>query len=100
MKWNVVERDRSRVRLELFEGAGIYGRQYINLSGSIANGYKWYSGTTVMGHSGFSGTFKDESQDAAIETAIKQWDMRLQEIVDAFLNADLPVAVESLEEQQ
>lgn len=33
--------------------------------------------------------------DAAIETAIKQWKLRLQEIVDLFTDADIPESVEA-----
>lgn len=88
------------VRVELLSENGkpgcVYlGKHYINIEGSKAKGYRWYSGTEVLGCNGFEGKFKDVSQDAAIETAIKQWKLRLQEIVDLFTDADIPESVEA-----
>ncbi len=97
MKWHVVRRDRSQVRLELIDDARICGRPYISLAGSIANGYEWYSNAAVMGLGGFGGEFKDQSQDAAIETAIGQWKLRLREVVDVFLSSDFTESVEKLD---
>lgn len=94
MKWRIVRRDRSKVRVELFEEGIPRNTAYINIEGSKAKGYRWYSSTEILGHGVFDGKFKDVSQDAAIETAIKQWKMRLQEIVDLFTDADIPEPVE------
>jgi len=99
VRWRIVRKDRSVVRVELLSENGkpgcVYtGKHYINIEGSKAKGYRWYSGTEVLGCNGFEGKFKDVSQDAAIETAIKQWNLRLQEIVNSFYAAEVPESAE------
>lgn len=91
MKWRIVRRSRSFVRIELFGGDGLVGRQYIGIEGSISKGYRWYSGTNVLGYDGFEGNFKEVSQDVAIHRAVKLWKLRLQEIVNAFHDAEVPI---------
>lgn len=77
--------------MELFEKGRPYDVAYINIEGSKAKGYRWYSNTGILGHSEFNGTFKDVSQDAAIQTAIGRWKMRVQEIVSLFYGAEVPI---------
>lgn len=91
MKWRIVCRSRSFVRIELFGGDGFVGRQSIGIEGSISKGYRWYSGTNVLGYGGFEGNFKEVSQDVAIHRAVKLWKLRLQEIVNAFHAAEVPI---------
>lgn len=76
--------------MELFEDGLTHNVAYIHIEGSKANGYRWYSGTEILGYGGFKGTFKDVSQDAAIQTAIGRWKLRVQEIVNSFYEAEVP----------
>lgn len=95
MNWRIVRRDRSVVRVELFEEDGrTYGRNYINIEGSKAKGYRWYSGTEVFGSEVLGGRFKDVSQDAAIQTAIRMWGLMIQEVVNEYTSARLAGTVE------
>ena len=93
MKWRIVHRNRSEVRVELFEDRLPRSICYILIEGSKAKGYRWYSNTEILMH-GVGGFFKDVSQDAAIQTAINRWKLRVQEIVNSFYEAEVPGGAE------